>query len=443
MEERRNRRDLLADLAGSLWFLPTTFIALALGAGAVLSSVDVDQASLIGRVAFSGDAEHARQLLIVVTGTMITVTSLVFALTVVALQIASSQFSPRLLRSFLRDRGAQVVLSTFVATVAYAMAGLHTVGGVDADGVVFLPRLAVSGALVMALGSVGMLVYYIHHLTDSIRIDSVMQRIEQVTLRLIRRRAPRSDGEAIVVAVPEPPTDAIVVAATRSGYVQRLHLRSLADRLEQMGAAIRLVPLVGYHVTEGRPLAFAWSTDGSPLDAAAVRRLLHDRVELAMERKTEVDLGFDLRQLVDIANRALAPSLNDPYTAVQAIHHLSVLLSELAQREMPDVVLRDGDDIVRVVVQTPTFPMHLEVVCSHLRQSAGGRPRVYVALARMLENVTRLAARDEYRVAVREQLDLLAADAERTVPVDEDRREIRSAIAKLVAGTDASPAPSR
>jgi len=434
MEDLRNRRDLLADLAGSLWFLPTTFIALALAAGAILSSVEVEPDTIVGRVAFSGDAEHARQLLIVVTGTMITVTSLVFALTVVALQIASTQFSPRLLRSFLRDRGAQVVLSTFVATVAYAMAGLHTVGGVDAHGDVFLPRLAVSGALVLALISVGMLVYYIHHLTDSIRIDSVMQRIERSTVRLIRRRSPLLDGgSAPAVEAPAPPNDAVVIPAARSGYLQRLHLRTLATRLQDLGAAVELVLLVGYHVTEGRPLALAWSTSGEPLDVEAVGRLLHDRVELAAERKTEIDLGFDLRQLVDIASRSLAPGLNDPYTAVQAIDHLSVLLSELSRRELPDVVLRDGTQTVRVVAPTPTLATHLEVVCSQLRQSADGRPRVYVALVRMLEDVGRLAARDEYRQAVAQQLDRLEADAERTVAVPDDLGEVGTALARARA----------
>ncbi|MDX1511211.1 MAG: DUF2254 domain-containing protein [Nitriliruptorales bacterium] len=435
MEDVRNRRDLAADLAGSLWFLPTTFIVIALAAGAILSSIEVDPDSALGRVAFSGDAEHARQLLIVVTGTMITVTSLVFALTVVALQIASTQFSPRLLRSFLRDRGAQVVLSTFVATVAYAMAGLHTVGGIDASGAVFLPRLAVSGALLLALLSVGMLVYYIHHLTDSIRIDSVMQTIERTTLRLIRRRSPRIDGAgAEAASAPEPPADAVVIPAGRSGYVQRLHLRSLAHQLERHDAAVQLVLHVGWHVTEGRPLAMAWPTGPGPLDEEAVRRALHDQVELATERKTEVDLGFDLRQLVDIANRALAPSLNDPYTAVQAIHHLSVLLSELAQRDLPDVVIEDANGTARVVAPTPSLPKHLEVVCSHLRQSAEGRPRVYVALVRMLENVQRLAGRGEYIDAAGEQLALLEADAERTIPVAEDLREIRAAIARARAG---------
>lgn len=423
MDRTRNWRDLLADLTSSLWFLPTIFIVGALAAGAALANMEVDPDSSLGRVVFSGDIDHARQLLVVVTGTMITVTSLVFALTVVALQIASSQFSPRLLRSFLRDRGAQIVLSTFVATVAYAMAGLHSVGGVGTDGQPFLPRLAVSGALILALLSVGMLVYYIHHLTDSIRIDSVMRRIERSTLHLIRHRFPLA-GDGSDPDLPEAPSDAVVIPAAGSGYVQRLHPRALGRQLQVAGAAVRLVPLVGFHVTQGRPLAMAWSPDHGVLDTMLIGRLLHDHVEIAAERKTEVDLGFDLRQLVDIANRALAPSLNDPYTAVQAIHHLAVLLSELAGRQLHDVVVHDSDGVLRVAAPTPTFSQHLNIVCSHVRQSAAGRPRVYAAMVRMLEDVDRLAASDAYRQAAREQLALVIDDARRTIPIEADLDEI-------------------
>lgn len=167
------------DAFRSLWFLPTVFnlgafILGALASGFFLSRVVIDADGPLATLVFQGDASAARELLIVVSGTMITVTSLVFVLTVVALQIASTQFSPRLLRSFLEDPGTRLVLSVFVSTFAYSLGGLFTVGQVDASGQPFVPRLAVTGSLGLALTSVGMLIYYIQHITNAIRIDTVM-----------------------------------------------------------------------------------------------------------------------------------------------------------------------------------------------------------------------------------------------------------------------------
>jgi uncharacterized membrane protein len=136
-------------------------------------------------LAFQGSADDARNVLIVVSTTMITVTGLVFALTIVALQIASGQYSPRLLRNFMRDRGTQIVLSVFVGAFAYSTAGLYTVGTQRAGQQQFVPRLAVSGSLALALASVGVLIYFIHHLARSIQIDAIMSQIQRETREVI------------------------------------------------------------------------------------------------------------------------------------------------------------------------------------------------------------------------------------------------------------------
>ena len=173
------RRVLLDYLAGALWVLPTVSVVVFLLAGAVLSRVEVDDDSPLAALAFQGTAEDARSLLVVVSSTMITVTGLVFALTIVALQIASGQYSPRLLRNFMRDRGTQLVLSIFVGAFAYSTAGLYTVGIQTSGRAAFVPRLAVSGSLALALASVGVLIYFIHHLARSIQIDTIMGQVER------------------------------------------------------------------------------------------------------------------------------------------------------------------------------------------------------------------------------------------------------------------------
>jgi uncharacterized membrane protein len=181
MKLRGRRRVLWDYVAGALWVLPTLSVLVFLLAGAALSRVEVDEGSLLSRLAFQGTAEDARSLLIVVSSTMITVTGLVFALTIVALQIASGQYSPRLLRNFMRDRGTQLVLSIFVGAFAYSTAGLFTVGIQGTTQAAFVPRLAVSGSLALALASVGVLIYFIHHLAHSMLLRACLVGRRPVT----------------------------------------------------------------------------------------------------------------------------------------------------------------------------------------------------------------------------------------------------------------------
>ena len=376
-------RQGLSELRGALWVKPALAVVLALIVGAVLSRVELAATTPIGRLAFRGDADDARQLLTTVTGTMITVTSLVFVLTVVALQIASTQFSPRLMRTFLRDNGTQVVLSTFVGTVAYSLAGLYTVGARTETGQRFVPRVAVSVSLILALISVGMLVYYIQHFTNGIRINTIMRRIEESTLALVRSALPAPGTTSADVPAPEAPAHVRTVTATHSGYVQGFDLDRVQRAAAHDGLRVRYRVIVGYHVIQGMPIAWYWGGGGGDHDAAVVRAGVH----VEPERRFENDFGFALRQLVDIALRAVAPSRNDPYTAVQAIHHLTAALAAVADRPFVADHRTAADGTVTIWAPVDGFEVHLRTVCDHLRWSTATEPRVTLALLRLLGNV--------------------------------------------------------
>lgn len=429
-------RQVWGEARSSLWLRPTLAVVVALAGGIALSAVEPSPGSWLDRVAFDGSVDDARGLLTVVVGTMITVTSLVFALTVVALQIASTQFSPRLLRSFLRDRGTQLVLSTFVGTVAYALAGLHQVGRMGAGGEAFVPRVAVSGALVLALGSVGMLVYYIQHVTDSIRIDTIMRRIEATALAVVDRDHPPREAADAPVAELQPPASATVVRARQSGYLQDVDGAALAAASRD-GLCVRFLPLVGYFVVAGRPVASVWRDDGGPVAQEAADDLIAGHVELARDRHAEQEVGVGLRHLVDIANRASAPSTQDVYTAVQAVHHLSVVLSHAATRSFAPRTWRDRDGVARVQLWVMAFATHLAVVCDHVRQGGGNRhPRIALALLRLLEVVGERAAPHDRR-AVLHQVDVVASHADEAIDHGPDREEVRAtaaAVRRALAG---------
>src|SRR6476659_9493532 len=183
-----NRGAVREYVNGSLWVWPGIAAVTALLVGFAVSQIDVRPGSPLAPLAFQGTADDARALLTIIAGTVVTVIALVLGLTVVALQLSSTQFSPRLLRKFLRDRANQVVLSVFVATFVYSAAGLYTVGLAAGTRVEQFPRLAVSGAIVLLFASLAMVVYFADHLAHSIQVDAIGARVEQDTLTVTHDR---------------------------------------------------------------------------------------------------------------------------------------------------------------------------------------------------------------------------------------------------------------
>jgi uncharacterized membrane protein len=409
-----------------LWAKPALAIATALALGALLSSIDIPPDHPLSRFVFRGSASDARQLLATVTSTMITVTSLVFVLTVVALQIASTQFSPRLLRSFLRDNGTQLVLSTFVGTVAYSLAGLHTVGTRVDSGDVFVPRLAVSGALALALISVAMLVYYIQHITNGIRIDTIMSDIATVTLQVVRATMPPGERDPAQHEPPPRPPDAETLLAASSGYVRQIVPGDVATLARDEDLTVVFTVMPGFHVVQGRPIGWLAGSGTT----AGHRQTAAQALLLEQERKIEFDIGFGLRQLVDIAGRGLSPSLNDPYSAVQAIHHATEVLTEMARRHVEPLRIRDEDGTVRVFATEMDLILHLQMVCGHVRWSMAHRPNVALALLLMLQNV-RGETHDPTRIdAIEREIDLVMEEAQRLDWHPAELEQVRQAAAR-------------
>lgn len=411
------RRRVLWDyLRGALWVLPSLSIVVFLVAGALLSRVTISEDSPFWGLVFQGSAGDARQLLIVVSATMITVTGLVFGLTVVALQIASAQYSPRLLRNFMRDRGTQLVLSVFVGAFAYSTAGLYTVGIQRSGQQAFVPRLAVSGSLALGVASIGVLVYFIHHLAHSIQIDTIISDIERETQRVIddlypdEPRAPEAEDRC-----PDPPTGAIVIMSERSGYIQAVQPEALVEAAVRHDLVVRLAKRVGDHVVAGTPLAWAWqpSGDRTPSAPALLRVALCDAVHIGFERTMLQDVLFGLRRLVDIGNKALSPAINDPYTAIQAVQHLSVLLYTLARRRLGDRLWRDEHGTLRVAVPLPDFAEYLLRSTAQIRRFGAKEPAVARSLIQLLRDVGDSTFREDRRAACARHIWLVLDDAKR------------------------------
>ena len=419
------RRDALTEYSrGSLWFLPAIAAVLALLLGIILSHIPVSATS---RLAFQGTADDARSLLITIAGTMVTVIALLLGLAVVALQLSSTQFSPRLLRNFLRDRPNQLVLSVFVGTFVYSAAGLFDVGISRGLRIDQFPRFAVTVAIVLLFVSLALLVFFADHLAHSLQIDSIMRTVERNTLGVLR-------GLPSGRTPPEIPDDAAVVRARASGYIQYVRDDRLLALANRHGVNVSLRPRVGEHVAAGTPLAWIWpaSPGSPPVNAAAFTGDLHELVRIGFERTLEQDPSLGLRQLVDAACKALSPAVNDPYTAIQAVHHLSVLYTELARRRVGTIVIDDGAGPGTVVIPARTIADHLDIGVGLIRRYGASEPTVIHALLMALSAVVMAADGDgNVADAVRYQADLLVRAAENQTAEPADLRGVRAEYATL------------
>jgi len=424
-----SRRSVVREyLHGAYWVLPTLGIVIGLGAGALLSIVSVEPGSLIDKVMFQGTAGDARGVLIVVSATMITTTGIVFSLTVLSLQIASSQFSVRLLRTFLRDVPNQVVLAIFVCTFAYATGGLLTVGE-HAGGGEFVPKVAVTGSLALAFISIGALVYFLHHLVHSIQIDTIMEGVQRRTLALVDELFPDPDSREGQLAPPGPPEAALPLLAPKSGYVQTVDIDDLADVAAATGHAVQFVAFVGDYATAGGILGWCWRRRpvGEPNRNVLQRILRH--VHIGFERTLQQDIRFGLRQMVDIALRALSPAINDPYTAIQVVHHISAVAAVLASRDILDDVRRDDAGDVLAWLSYPGFAAYLQVACGQIRRYGAHEPLVLAALLQLLCAVAQNCTDPTRRTTVKAQVDAVMRVAERELVEDSDRAMVAAAAA--------------
>ncbi len=425
------RDDLREYAAGALWVWPGVASVGALAAGLIMGQVQAAPGPVLSRLAFQGTADDARSLLSTISSTVVTVIALVLGLTVVALQLASTQFSPRLLRNFLRDRPTQVVLSVFLATFTYSTAGLYTVGVAAGARTEQYPRLAVTGALLLLFASLAMVVYFANHLLHSIQIDTITGQVQVAVLDVVQRLPGTHEQDP-----PKPPSTAVPMPARHSGYIQAAHPEALLPFAEQQGVRVLLQHRVGEHVVAGSTLALMWGRDAdetTPASEASIAAL-EEVVDIGFERTLVQDAAFGIRQLVDVACKALSPAVNDPYTAVQAVHHLAVIFAAMAARPLGDHIASRGDGWPLVLVPGRRFGDYLAVMCGLIRRYGAGEPTVCLALLQLLSTCLAVAPLDSARRrAIIAEAELVAADAQQRILQPRDADAVRAAAELLCA----------
>lgn len=328
-------RMLWVNVRDSLWFLPATFTLAAalLALGLIgLEAREWEAAQAAGEWLWSGGPEGTRGVLSAIASSLITVTGVVFSVTIVALQLASSQFTPRLLRNFTADRSNQTVLAVLIGTFTYALLVLRAVRSEAQGGEEFVPRIAAMGALVLVLVSIGFLIYFIDHAARSIQLAVILDRVTRQTREGIQRMLPDRDRgvRERIHATWSPPAGApATISADASGYLQVVDEEALARLCASCDTWMRMEPRIGEFVLRGRSLVSVWPATACDEE---IEKQVRRAFVLGHEPTPEQDLSFGIIEISDIAVKALSPSVNDPTTALRCIDRLGDILLEIGQR---------------------------------------------------------------------------------------------------------------
>ncbi len=417
------------ELSESLWLIP--FLLTILAVGLALLTIQVDATLLAGRNAdpfwtFGGGVEGARGVLSTIATGIITVTGVVFSVTIVALQLASSQFTPRVLRNFTADRGNQVVLGVFIGTFTYSLLVLRSIRSSSPDQTAFVPSLSITVAMILALISIGFLIFFIGHTARSIQAWAIVHRSTKDALRAVDKLFPESLGRPVprhAAKVPAPTTPAAVVAAEKGGYLQNVGEDALSDLARKHHFTVKMEPHVGDFVLPGQSLATVWPEGAVDEEA---RRATCRAFVIGPSRTADQDVEFSIGQLVDMAVKALSPGVNDPTTARKCIDGLGEILVVMGNRAMPEVLRTDHDGRLLFIARRTTYDRAVALSFDEIRHFGTGNPSVAAHLLRVLGQIAMLVP-PERRSALVRQGALVVAAARRQISLPTDLDEIKQA----------------
>lgn len=361
-------------LRSSYWFVPSQMAIIASGLAFIM--LWLDKAGKIGLIEklgwiYTGGPDGARTLLSTVAGSMITVAATAFSITIVSLTLASSQFGPRLLRNFMQDRGNQIVLGTFIATFIYCLLILRTIRGADYNA--FVPQISVTFGVLLAIASIGVLIYFIHHAAASIQADNVIAEVSEALEDAMNRLFPEQIGQAnstqpqgwVAEISGNFDAEASPVKVAGSGYIQAIDDDKLMEIAKSNDLILRLQYRPGNFVVQGNDLVMVYP---GKLVNEKLTEKINETFILGSQPTDQQDIEFAINQLVEIAVRALSPGINDPFTAIRCIDQLSVALSHLAQRQLPSPYRYDHDNNLRVIANQVTFAGLTDAAFNQIRQ---------------------------------------------------------------------------
>ena len=375
-------QNLRLKLSGTFWFVPSlmTFAAFLLSFAmiAVDEATDADFISELGWL-YTNKPEGAREVLSTIAGSMITVAGVVFSITIVALSLASSQFGPRLLGNFMRDKGNQVVLGTFISTYFYCLLILRTIR--SGDETQFVPHISVAVGVLLAICSLGVLIYFIHHVSESIQASSIIQKVNNDLEAIIKQMYPEKDKQKPRKKLNSDYKLSHAITASsnsvRSGYLQAADKDKLLSLAKKNNLVIEITARPGEYILAGQQVATVHSQISCPIN---ILEEIADSFLFGIERSIEQDVLFPVNQLVEVALRALSTSINDPFTAISCLDKLTGGICFLLNRDVPDSFCADEKGQIRIVAPPVLFPEVIDSGFSQIRIFGKKNPKISMHL---------------------------------------------------------------
>ncbi|MGZ8095563.1 MAG: DUF2254 domain-containing protein, partial [Methylosarcina sp.] len=419
------------NLADSFWFLPALISLLAIAAA--LGSVAIDQA--IGNEwlqdmgwVWSGGAEGARAVLSIISGTIMTVVSIVFSLTLTTLAQTSSHFGPRVLRSFTSDRGVQVTLGTFIATFIYSLLVLRTVRtqqSIEASS--FVPYFSVNVGILLALASLAVLIYFIHHVSQRIQAENLIAEVGMDFQNLLPNLFPEHFGQPQgngKNALKQPEESqwqtAHLVVSPDTGYLQGIEEEQLMRLAKRYDLVMKLEKRPGDFVTSHSPLL---RIVPSSRISYQIDHRLRACFSIGRHRTPHQDVLYVVQQLVEIAVHALSPGINEPFTALTCIDWLGASLRSMAERELPTSLRQDEEGRLRLIACRRNFEEMVHAAFDQIRLYGASNPDVMMSLLRVIADIAPVLRSETDRLSLRRHAQLIGEDAACIVN-ETDRRRV-------------------
>ncbi|MEZ4331817.1 MAG: DUF2254 domain-containing protein [Myxococcota bacterium] len=415
----------------SLWFVPTVMVigALFVAWGSLEVDVQVDTTGSVWWLN-QGTAEDAGRLFSTLLGSLITMATLVISITMVVLTLAAGQLGPRLIRAFVGDRRAQFVIGFFLATVAYLLVVYRLLDGTLPKEAV--PHFAVTLGSGLVFACLGALIFYVHHLSRSIVADTMVDRVGTELDRAIAANLPASDGDGprqLVRGVGPPAR----LGFEQSGYLQAIDHGAIASAAKGRDALVELGVRPGHHVLADRDHVFVWPA--AALDdafAAAIR----ESVAIGPERTAFQDLEFSIRQLVEIALRALSPGINDPFTAIAVIDRIAASLAMAMTRAEVPSSHPDEDGRIRVLADTSTFEGLVDLGFNQIRQAASTHVDVLIDMTDALGALAERPRSEKQRAVLRRHLDAVRETGRLSIRHASDLAALEHRSARAIEAAD-------
>jgi uncharacterized membrane protein len=431
------------DLRVNLWFRPAVWIITLSILALILLSYERSwsQNALSERLSwlFSGGADGARVILGTISGATVAAATLSFSIVFVAVLQTANAYSPRILRLYVGDTANQHVLGIFTGTFIFSLLILRAVR--TADEGVFVPTLGIAVAILLSLLSLGALIYFIDHIAHSVEVDNIISLIMRETVDLLDELFPGTLGQPYPLEIPPNlPNDLpAVVTPADSGYIQYIEPETLLAAATERDLLVRLERLSGDYVLSGTtPLARVWPA--TALDESATE-MVRDAFQLGTERTLVQDLFFGVRQLTDIALKAISPAVNDPSTAVNSIDALATLLNKMIRLEPISPYRCDAAGHLRVIAPGPTFEATLDLAFTQIRQYAASDFACTLRLIEVCGELAYATRRPAYQTALWRHVRMVAHSANQNFVQPGDRAEINKGLLLAAENLGQDPQP--